>query len=67
MITNSKYLRRYAEEFSLYTDGSSCWNKRGEKIIQILNDKIQYKNSRSQWVSCKEGDLLVCIINGIPL
>lgn len=61
------YIRKYADRFNLYTDGYSCWNIRGDKVLELQGNKIFYRENYDTWKWGKEGDLLICIINNIPL
>lgn len=63
----NNYLRQYAKHFNYYTDGISCWDNQGAKTVELINDRIHYKTGSNKWSWGKQGDLLVCIINGIPL
>ena len=65
METN--YLKAYARHFNLCCDGVACWNKNGEKLLESFGNKIYYKSANSKWSWAKHGDLVTCIINGIPL
>ena len=62
------YIREYAKYFDLLYGDFVCYNKYGDKVLYLNHDKtVSYRESKEKWLLCKQGDLLVSIINNIPI
>ena len=62
------YIKKYANCFNLYYGENTCYNKQGEKVLFLNEDKtVSYRMDPLKWSKCKQGDLLVSIINNIPI
>ena len=61
------YVKQYAEHFKLYRRENSYYNERGDLVLSILNEQIFCRQNNVDWKPCKQGDLIVSIINNIPL
>ena len=61
------YVDNYASHFNLKKSGSIFLNERYEHVMSIINDKVYYRVNESEWKTCSAGDLLVSLINNIPL
>jgi hypothetical protein len=62
-----QYIDKYAEQFKLKKSGNKFLNSRYEHVLSIVGSKVFYKLNENNWKTCKESDLLVSIINNIPL
>ena len=62
-----QYLNKYVTYFKLHKSGNKFLNHRYEHVLSIVEDKVYYKLSEGNWKACKEGDLLVSVVNNIPL
>ena len=60
------YLKQYVNYFKLARNGCKYYNMRGMHVLSIIEGIIHVKNNH-EWKKCKEGDLIVSIINNIPL
>ena len=63
----NEYVKKYVTHFQLHKSGNKFLNSRYEHVLSITNNQIFYKLSKNNWKACKEGDLLISIINNIPL
>ena len=62
-----QYMDKYAKHFKLHKSGNKFLNHKYEHVISVIDGKVFYKLSEGNWKTCKEGDLIVSIINNIPL
>mgnify|MGYP001293534542 CR=1 FL=1 len=60
------YLRQYVNYFKLAQDGCKYYDMTGRHVLSIVEGIIHVKN-KNNWSQCKEGDLIVSIVNNIPL
>ena len=62
-----QYIDKYVEYFKLHRSGNKFLNANYEHVLSVVKDELHYKSSEGNWKTCKPGDLLVSIINNIPL
>ena len=62
-----QYTNKYIEHFKLRKSGNKYLNHQYEHVMSIIGDKVFYRTSINEWKTCKTGDLIVSIINNIPL
>ena len=61
------YVKNYIKHFKLHKSGSKFLNDKYEHVLSIVEGKVHYRSGINEWKSCKTGDLLVSVINNIPL
>ena len=61
------YLNDYAQKFNLIKTGNAFINKQGDLVMSIVENVIYYRVTDVDWKKCSEGDLVVAIINNIPI
>ena len=62
-----KYMLSYSAHFGLSFINNSCYSN-GEQVIKLADNKyILYKNYLGVWTDAKVSDLLVSIVNNIPI
>lgn len=61
------YVKNYIQHFKLHQSGNKFLNSRYEHVLSIVEGTVYYRANINEWKSCKTGDLLVSIINNIPL
>ena len=61
------YINKYAQHFKLHKSGNKFLNQKFEHVLSLIDDQIYYRISENEWKSCKSGDLIVSVINDIPL
>ena len=61
------YIKQYVRHFDLYQSGNKYYNKDAYHVLSIIDESVYYRTGHSKWKTCKQGDLLVSIINNIPL
>ena len=61
------YVKNYTKHFKLQKSGNKFLNDNYEHVLSILDGKVYYRTSINEWKSCKTGDLVVSVINNIPL
>ena len=61
------YVKNYIEHFKLQKSGNKFLNNKYEHVLSIIDGKVYYKTGIDEWKTCKTGDLLVSVINNIPL
>ena len=61
------YIKQYVKHFDLCRSGNKFYNKSAEHVLSVIEESIYYRVTKNEWKSCKQGDLLVSIINNIPL
>ena len=61
------YIKEYINHFGLYRSGNKYFDKNAYHVLSVVNEDIYYRISHNEWKTCKQGDLLVSIINNIPL
>ena len=60
------YIKQYVNHFNLVREGQKYYDLHGYHVLSIVNGGIQVKTNNS-WSLIKEGDLLISIINNIPI
>ncbi len=61
------YVKNYIKHFKLQRSGNKFLNDKYEHVLSIIDGKVYYRIAIDEWKSCKTGDLLVSVINNIPL
>ena len=61
------YIENYANYYNLKKSGTIYLNEKYEHVMSVIDGKIFYKLTETKWNTCKSGDLLISIINNIPL
>jgi|ETN01SMinimDraft_1059929.scaffolds.fasta_scaffold69925_3 hypothetical protein len=61
------YIENYANYYNLKKSGTIYLNEKYEHVMSVIDGKIFYKLTETKWNICKSGDLLISIINNIPL
>lgn len=73
MLTKKKkmmnnYVKKYTDQFNLYKSEDNLYcDLQGRYVLSVTNNKIYYLSSSNVWQECKPGDLIVSIINNIPI
>ncbi len=62
-----EYVSKYVKHFNLHRSGNKFLNERYEHVLSIVDGKVFYRTDNENWESCKTGDLVVSVINNIPL
>ena len=61
------YIKNYIKHFKLQKSGNKFFNDKYEHVLSIIDGKVYYRITMDEWKTCKTGDLLVSVINNIPL
>jgi hypothetical protein len=61
------YIKQYVRHFDLYQSGNKFYDKNAYHVLSVVNENIHYRVGHSEWKICNQGDLIVSIINNIPL
>ena len=62
-----QYLDKYVSHFNLHKSGNKFLNEHYEHVLSIIDGKVFYRININEWKTCKSGDLIVSVINNIPL
>ena len=63
------YLKNYARHFNLSFKENRCYDQLGRLVLAETKDKkyVKYIDINGNWQLCKQGDLVVSIINNLQL
>ena len=63
------YLQMYAKHFNLTIDKTRCFDKDNKLVLFQSESKkhVNYKNEKGSWHLIKKSDLILNILNDIPL
>jgi len=61
------YINKYISHFKLQRSGNKFLNERYEHVLSVIEGKVFYRNDMNEWKTCKTGDLIVSVINNVPL
>tara|TARA_A100001515_G_scaffold107311_1_gene88118 strand:- start:236 stop:439 length:204 start_codon:yes stop_codon:yes gene_type:complete len=61
------YIEAYAKRFKLQVFNGVCYEKAHPVVMKASNKYILYKNAKNKWSAAKQSDLLISVINDIPL
>jgi hypothetical protein len=61
------YIEDYARHFNLKKSGDTFLNNHYEHVITVIGNEVHCRVSDTEWQTYKSGDLVVSIINNIPL
>jgi hypothetical protein len=60
------YIDEYAKQFKLFKTGNKLYTFEGKHVISIVDKYVKYK-VLDEWKSCRQGEIVVSIINNIPI
>jgi hypothetical protein len=60
-------IKLYVSNFNLIKTGNDYSDVSGKCVFRIKDEYVELKTSRNRWKRYKHGDLVVSVINNIPL
>ena len=61
-------IRKYVSQFKLVKSGEDIYsNVSGKDVLRVKNNSIQIKVADGTWRVTRQGDLIISIIDNVPL